>query len=76
MLEALRQPERHVAEVDEQAAEPAADVDREAPAADAEPDRVPEVELGGRDLAGRQVDELEAAGDEVAVRRARSRRGP
>ena len=60
-LQALRQPERHVAEVDEQAAEPAADVDREAPAADAEPDGVAEVELGGRDLARRQVDELEAA---------------
>ena len=65
----LGQPEGHVAQVDEQAAEPAGDVDREAPAARPEPDRVAEVELGGRDLARRQVDELEAARDEVGLAR-------
>ena len=42
------QPQRHVAQVDHEAAEPARHVDREMPAARAEPDPVAELELGHR----------------------------
>src|SRR5439155_5902031 len=70
LLEPLWQVERNVAEVDEQAAEAAAHLDGEPAAADAEDDRVAELELGGRHLAGRQVDELQAAGHEVELGRA------
>src|SRR6185503_15710926 len=64
----VRQTERHVAQVDEEAAEAAGHVDRELPAADTEADRVAEVELRGGDLARWQVDELETTRHEVAVR--------
>src|SRR5439155_843685 len=70
LLEPLWQVERNVAEVDEEAAEAAAHLDGEPAAADAEDDRVPELELGGRHLAGRQVDELQPAGHEVELGRA------
>src|SRR5207244_11344391 len=69
---ASREAERHVAQVEEEAAEPAGDVDREVPSAATEPDRVTESKLRGADLARWQVDELEAAGDELEI----SRSGP
>ena len=61
-VRAFRQPQRDVAQVDDEAAEPAGDVDREVPAAAAEPDGVAEAELGGGRSAGRQVDHLEPPG--------------
>ena len=62
-LGAVRQPERDVAQVEQQAAEPAGDVDGEPPATAAEPDRVAELELGRR------------AARRAAGRPARGRRG-
>ena len=63
----VREAQRHVAEVEQQPAEAARDLDGELPAAAAEPDGVAERELRGRLLAGRQVDQLEAAGHEVEL---------
>ena len=65
----LGQPHRNVAQVDEEPAEAACDVDREMAPARPEPDRVAEAEFGDSRLAWRQVDELEPAGDEVELGR-------
>ena len=70
----IRQAQRDVAQVDEQATQPTCHLDREMPSAAAEPDRVAEPELGACRLARRQVDELEAARQRGRARSSRSRR--
>src|SRR5205814_9461219 len=56
-----------------QSAETAGYVDRELSAAGAETDGVAEVELGGRRLAGRQIDDLETTRHEIRVARSGAR---
>ena len=66
----VREPQRDVAQVDEQPAEAARDLDRRVLHPHAEVHRVAEAQLDHRALAGRQVDQLEAAGHELQLRRA------
>ena len=63
----IGQPERDVAEIDHQPAQPAGHVDREMPAATTQPDRVVELEFGDGGVARRQIDKLEAPRSQVAL---------
>ena len=59
------QPKRDVAQVDQDAAEPTADLERHPPTTRPEADRVAEAQVDRRDLARRQVDLMKPTGDEV-----------
>src|SRR5579859_1095032 len=63
----IGQAKRHVAEVDENAAEAAGELDAEMPATATEPDWIAEVEPGDSPRPGREIDELDRPGDQLEL---------